>query len=178
MLKQFITKRTITSIHKNINILGMDNNAGGKIIKNMTENISPFSQQLLNIQALSVDYGKLTTFLPFKQEFTGNPKIPSIHGGIIASLLDHTSGFAAWTTLPDTKHVLSTININVNYLLPAPCSGLIAEGSLIHAGNKIITADAKIYTEKEPEKLFAISRATFHINKIPEGVNINDWILK
>ena len=176
MLKQLIPKRTITSIHKNINILGLDNNTGGKIVKNMTENISPFSQQLLDIQVISVDYGKLTTFLPFKPEFTGNPKIPSIHGGIIASLLDHTSGFAAWSTLPDTKHVLSTININVNYLLPAPCVGLIAEGSLIHAGNKIITADAKIYTEEEPEKLLAISRATFHINKIPKGTNIDNWL--
>ena len=51
----------------------------------------------------------------------------------------------------------------------------IQKGILLIQGNKIITADAKIYTEEEPEKLLAISRATFHINKLPKGVNINDW---
>jgi hypothetical protein len=61
-----------------------------------------------------------------RPEFVGNPKLPSLHGGVAAALLDHTAGFTAWTALPDVEHRLSTVNIRIDYLAPATCTNLVA----------------------------------------------------
>ena len=172
-MNKYMLKITYRYYHK---IIGLNKIEGSKLIKNLTENVSPFSKELMGIKVKEVKYGKLITKLPYKNKFVGNTKIHCLHGGIIASLLDHTSGFTEWTVLPNTNYFISTVNININYLFPTPCMDLFAEGIIINKGNKLITTDAKIYTENKPEKILAISRATFNINKLPKGISINNSI--
>ena len=45
--------------------------------------------------------GFLKVRLPFQSHFVGNVAVPAMHGGVVASLIDHVAGFAAWTLLDD-----------------------------------------------------------------------------
>lgn len=57
--------------------------------------------------------------LPFKPELIANLRLPALHGGVTASLIDHCSGLCAWSTLRDPHQTLSTVDIRVDYLSPA-----------------------------------------------------------
>lgn len=72
------------------------------------EGSSKFIKDVLspNIEILHKD--SLTMLLPFKQDFIGNPLIPCLHGGIAASMLDHTACFCATAALEDQDLYLVT----------------------------------------------------------------------
>lgn len=122
-------------------------------------------------------YCTLRLFVPrVDHGIADQPRSLCRHGGVIAALLDHTAGFTAWAALPDLKSRVSTVNLRVDYVAPAPCVDHIAIGTLVHAGNKIITADAIVFPENDPSTLVAIARGTFAVNRLKEGQNISKWI--
>eukprot|EP00038_Savillea_parva_P010546 m.191059 g.191059 ORF g.191059 m.191059 type:complete len:198 (+) comp18228_c0_seq1:242-835(+) len=171
-------------------VLGLPRPQAIAVLQGLVEGISPFARENLGVQLLEVglsagqprsyraseeegsrrtDCGTvredIAIRLPYKESFVGNPQLPCLHGGVIAALLDHTAGFTAWAALPSLKHRVSTVNLRVDYITPAPCTNHVAIGTLVHAGNKIITADAIVFPEDNPDQLVATCRGTFAVNK-------------
>jgi acyl-coenzyme A thioesterase PaaI-like protein len=69
------------------------------------------------IQHLSEN--KASMALEFKEDYIGNLRIPCLHGGVVTTLVDHCSGFCAWSTLRDPSTSVSTVDIRVDFLAPA-----------------------------------------------------------
>lgn len=83
-----------------------------------------------------------------------------VHGGVIATLADITSGFAAYTMVPADHHVV-TGEIKVSYLSPGIGESLRAAGYVIKAGRKIQFCEAEVFAIREgSEKLIAKASAT------------------
>ncbi len=87
--------------------------------------------------------GTLTLAIPYDEKLTNiRPYVdddvrPDIHGGIAASLIDTTGGFALWTELEDSIATnVATINLNVNYLRPAT-GDLEATANVVRVGGTI-----------------------------------------
>lgn len=76
-----------------------------------------------------------------------NP-IGSVHGGVIATLLDSAMGCAVHTTLPAGVGY-TTLEIKVNYVRAAlPTSGtLVTEGVVVHRGRTVATAEGRVVAE-------------------------------
>lgn len=91
-------------------------------------------------------------------EFHYNP-IGSVHGGIIATLIDSATGCAIHTTLPAGK-MYTTLDLKLNYVRPVLAhTGLLrCIGAVIHPGRRVATAEARLIDESD--KLYAHGTAT------------------
>src|SRR5438552_14222199 len=78
-------------------------------------------------------------FAPGEQHY--NP-LGSVHGGIVATLLDSAMGCAVHSTLPRGRFY-TTLEIKVNYVRAVThgLGELRAEGNVIHAGRQAATAE-------------------------------------
>jgi len=71
-----------------------------------------------------------------------------VHGGVTATILDITMGFAAYTLMPVGKGVV-TANISVDYLNPGDGDKIIAIGEVEKPGGRMVFTVGKVYVEKE-----------------------------
>ena len=66
-----------------------------------------------------------------------------VHGGVIATMADHTAGGAA-RSVSGEKEVL-TVEYKINYLRPALGDRLRCTASVLHGGKTVIVAEAFVY---------------------------------
>lgn len=104
-----------------------------------------------------IEKGKVTIFLQ-PQEFHYNP-IGSVHGGVLATLLDTAVGCAVHSTLPAGVGY-TTLEIKVNYVRPVTIkTGRIrCEGMVLSSGSRVATAEGRVFDDNG--KLFAHATTT------------------
>lgn len=78
------------------------------------------------------------------EEFHNNP-LGTMHGGVIATLLDSAMGCVVQSMLP-VGTGYTTLELKVNYLrsVTARTSTLYCEGKIIHVGGRIATAETRL----------------------------------
>lgn len=128
----------------------------------IAERSSKFVSEVLKPRVTVLNKGSVTMLLPFRQDFIGNPLIPCLHGGIAASMLDHVSGICAWSVLDDALKSVSTADLRVDYLNPAPCEDLHFEATTVHLSNKLVRVDSTCWNYNRTKKI-AIGRGLFNI---------------
>jgi uncharacterized protein (TIGR00369 family) len=103
---------------------------------------------LVDVERMSADPGQVTFWLR-PQEFHYNP-IGSVHGGVIATLLDSAAGCSVHSTLPAGVGY-TTLDLSIKYLRPVTMrSGLLrAEGSVLSKGRRTALAEARLLDERE-----------------------------
>ncbi|MCX4482611.1 PaaI family thioesterase [Streptomyces anulatus] len=107
----------------------------------------PSIGRLLGMRFDEVDHGRIVISLDTRPDFA-NP-LGTVHGGIAATLLDSVMGCAVHTTLPAGAGY-TTLELKVNYIRAARTDGqkLTAEGTVIHAGRRVATAEGKVLDEQ------------------------------
>jgi uncharacterized protein (TIGR00369 family) len=102
--------------------------------------------------------------LPFRPEHIGDPHRPALHGGIISTLLDTTGGAAVWSKIePDDK--ISTVDLRVDYLRPAPLETLVCEGHVARIGNRVVVTDMKVFSARDPDRVIATGKAVYNLRR-------------
>ena len=82
-----------------------------------------------------------------------------VHAGVIATMADHTAGYASFTTVTKTLRIL-TVEFKINYLKPAAGPMIICRAKVINNGKKIKVVEAEIFSvSDEKEKL--VSKGMF-----------------
>ena len=111
--------------------------------------------KLLGITASYDAQGNAHLKLPYNPEFDNAAR--SIHGGIIASLLESAGWYAVaaqnegiWTT---------TSQFSIHLLRPARETELLAEGRVVKSGKRILVAEIKVTTPDG--KLIATGSGTY-----------------
>jgi uncharacterized protein (TIGR00369 family) len=77
-----------------------------------------------------------------------------IHAGVMATMADHTAGYAAFTTVPDEYQIL-TIEFKINFLRPAYGDELVCCSRVIREGNKIIISESEVFDRREGKEVLA-----------------------
>jgi uncharacterized protein (TIGR00369 family) len=86
-----------------------------------------------------------------------------VHGGVTATILDITMGFAAYTLMPVGKGVV-TANISIDYLNPGDGDKIIAIGEVEKPGGRLVFTIGKVYVEKDGvRKQIASARAVMAV---------------
>lgn len=92
-----------------------------------------------------------------------------LHGGIMAMLLDTTSGYAA--SLKEdgvTPHPVATVTMTVNYLAPGRTGRVVATARVTGGGRQIVFVDAEL--THADGTILATSTGTFRmLQKHPPG---------
>jgi uncharacterized protein (TIGR00369 family) len=98
---------------------------------------------LLDISINEVSEGRVV-FVAEPSEYHYNP-LGTVHGGVIATLLDSALGCAVQSMLPAGTSY-TTLELKVNYLRPitARTGTVYAEGKIIHVGGRIATAEGRL----------------------------------
>ncbi|MBF0526720.1 MAG: PaaI family thioesterase [Deltaproteobacteria bacterium] len=109
---------------------------------NRIVNDSPFFSLIsMTIQELGLGWSVLEVALAEKhlQPFG------SVHGGVMATVIDAATFWAVYCDLDDPETGLTSIDLKLNYLSPGRSSGrLIARGRQIKLGRSLGYADAEV----------------------------------
>lgn len=99
--------------------------------------------QLLGMQPDVVERGHVAFVCGASARFS-NP-MGTVHGGILATLLDSALGCAVQTVL-DAGQAYTTVSLEVKYLRAVALDAgvLRAEGTVVHAGRRQATAEGRI----------------------------------
>ena len=90
-----------------------------------------------------------------------------VHAGVMATMADHTAGYAAFT-LVDQNHRILTIEFKINYFKPAVGDSVKCRARVIHPGSKILVAESNVYAiAGENEK--HVARATVTLMSVPSS---------
>jgi len=96
-----------------------------------------------------------------------------IHGGVIATMADHTAGGAA-RSVSGEKDVL-TVEFKINYLRPALGDRLRCTATVLRAGKAVIVAEALVYASNAgKEALVAKLTETLFVAENPKARAGND----
>jgi len=118
---------------------------------------SPFIG-FMGMQAVAVDHAKKTfqARLPMRKETERRPGTQQFHGGPIASFIDVVGDFAIGMLVGGG---VPTINLRIDYLVPATGAHLDATATVRRAGKTVAVVDIDVFN---PEgKLVAIGRGTY-----------------
>jgi uncharacterized protein (TIGR00369 family) len=98
----------------------------------------------LGIDRFEAAEGRVTVYMT-ATEFHYNP-IGSVHGGVIATLLDTATGCAIHTTLPVGKGYTS-LDLSTRFLRPVTVASgqLRGEGLVVNRGRTTALAEARLY---------------------------------
>jgi uncharacterized protein (TIGR00369 family) len=131
----------------------------------LMEESSPFNR-LLGIRGESVEAGRVVLLLPVRAEFTGDPRRPALHGGVLSSLIDTAGGAAAWSSLAEGESV-STIDLRVDYLEPGKLRGTLrAEAQLSRRGSRVCHVRVAV---TQDGVLLAEGRGVYSIHRRPDA---------
>lgn len=123
----------------------MSEKPGGKLdwdIQTLEDLIRvPNFHDWMDLRVLAVERGRASILLPYREELIGNPKIPSIHGGILAGLIDLAGGAATFTL---TNAPTPTIDLRIDYVRPALERHTVAEAGIVNAGSTIAFVDVDV----------------------------------
>jgi uncharacterized protein (TIGR00369 family) len=90
-----------------------------------------------------------------------------IHAGVMATMADHTAGYSAFTTVPETMQIL-TIEFKVNFLRPAFGEALICRARVIREGRKIIVSESEVFDVRNGSQV-PVAKAMVTLMAVPQS---------
>lgn len=70
-----------------------------------------------------------------------------IHAGVIATMADHTAGYAAFSLVSDEYRIL-TIEFKINFLEPAYGHELICRSRILREGGQILVGESEVFDQR------------------------------
>ncbi len=96
-----------------------------------------------------------------------------IHAGVMATMADHTAGYAAFTTVPEEFQIL-TIEFKINFLRPACGDGLVCRSRVIREGTQVIISESEVFDQREEGEVLAakalVTLMAVHKDKLKPSV--------
>ncbi len=94
-----------------------------------------------------------------------------IHAGVIATMADHTAGYAAFSLVPEDHRIL-TIEFKINFLQPAYGQTLICKSRILREGGQILVGESEVFDQRRRGEEVLIAKAmvtlrSIHQSKIP-----------
>ncbi len=71
-----------------------------------------------------------------------------IHAGVIATMADHTAGYAAFSLVPEDHRIL-TIEFKINFFQPAYGHTLICKSKILREGGKIHVGESEVFDYRD-----------------------------
>lgn len=121
---------------------------------------SPPAARLMGFGIEAVEHGRVA-FSMQAEEWMANPT-GVVHGGLTSTLLDTVLTLAVQTTLPPERYC-TTVDLHVHFVRGIQPDGgrVLAEGTAVHVGNTIATAEARAHDARG--RLVAHATATLAV---------------
>lgn len=117
------------------------------------------------IQVSHVCHGRFETELKVRKEHAQREGF--VHAGVLATMADHTAGYAAYTLVKADITIL-TIELKINYFKPVVGNRVVCRSKVINHGRRIIVAESELFSCLETEEKM-VSKATVTLMAIPSS---------
>lgn len=115
---------------------------------------------VLGLEVESVTDNVVVARVPYREELVGNPLSGVVHGGVITTLVDQTSGTSVFIVL-DRLEAIVTLDLRIDYLTPAtPGEAIRARAHCYRLTRQIAFVRCDVY-HSDPEDPIATSMSTF-----------------
>jgi uncharacterized protein (TIGR00369 family) len=84
----------------------------------MCQDASLVCREILGVKIHEMEKGRVLLGIKYNSHLSGNPSPESMHGGVIAALIDHAGGFSAWSTIVKVGSFISTVDLRIEYHTP------------------------------------------------------------
>lgn len=120
---------------------------------------------LMGFEPVVVEEGRVI-FAVEPAEYHYNP-IGMVHGGLACTLADSAMGCAVHTMLPAGAGY-TTLELKTNFLrvITVDTGRILCEGTIVHAGGRVATAEARV--TDEADKLYAHATTTCMVFRPPK----------
>ncbi|MCW9033196.1 MAG: PaaI family thioesterase [Rhodospirillales bacterium] len=109
-------------------------------------------------ELVDVQPGLCEIKLPYREELSQQHGF--FHGGVVSTLADNASGYAAFSLMAEGDGVL-TVEFKVNLMAPAVGEFLITRGEVIRAGKTLTVCQSNVFAVKGGiEKHCAVAQVT------------------
>jgi acyl-CoA thioesterase len=126
--------------------------------------------KLLGMQFSWIEQGRVSYALLVEDAHLATPGF--LHGGVVTTILDATMGAGAMTLVADEWKVVSTIEMNVNFLKPGLLgTKLEAVSEVVRKGKGVIFMKATL--RNEDNAILAVANGSFY----PFGAEKAGYIL-
>ena len=119
---------------------------------------------LIGFELELIEPGETAGTLILKEEHQQQTGL--VHGGVTATLADVVAGFAAYTLVPETHHVV-TAELNVNYLHPGMGHRLRAKGRVVKSGSMINFCESEVWCDNDGESLLIAKASAIMVTVLP-----------
>jgi uncharacterized protein (TIGR00369 family) len=103
--------------------------------------VSPF-QRWLGLVVDEVEDGRVAIGVDWREEFVSNPQSRTMHGGVLASLIDLGGLYAI---LSAGATATATVDLRVDYHRPASGERIRSVSQIIKLGSKVSSAGTEIF---------------------------------
>jgi len=94
-----------------------------------------------------------------------------VHAGLIATMADHTAGYASFSLVPPDRRIL-TVEYKINFLSPASGDYLECRSRVLKSGKTLLVTESDVYAVRgDKEALVAkalLTMAAVPQDKVPE----------
>lgn len=98
----------------------------------------------LGLEVEAVEEGWLRMSVPYDEKLANLDAAGTVHGGVVATLIDTASGHVLRTTFEDPASVgMSTVEVNARYVRPAR-DDLVATAEVVRAGGSVGVTDVVV----------------------------------
>jgi uncharacterized protein (TIGR00369 family) len=121
----------------------------------------------LGYSGMSVEDGRVVFTMPAR-EYHYNP-LGTVHGGVLATLLDTATGCAVHSTLP-AGFGYTSLDLTTKFLRPVTVASgtLRCEGTVINRGRTTALSEARLYDEADRLVAYATSSCMiFDLSQAP-----------
>ena len=106
--------------------------------------------------------------MPYRDELIGSPRLPALHGGTVASLLELAMQFEVLIAEAQTR-IPYPVDFSIDYWRSAAAADCLCRCRLIRSGRRIAQVQAECWQD-DPDRPIAFARADFLLRAV-EGDN-------
>ena len=104
------------------------------------------------MEAVLVEPGRVDARLRIRPEHRQQDGFT--HAGVMATIADHTAGYAAYTLVPEDHRIL-TIEFKINMLRPVVGEEILCRGQVIKPGRRILVCESEVFDQRPDGSVLA-----------------------
>lgn len=89
-----------------------------------------------------------------------------VHAGVIATMADHTAGYASFSLVPPDRRIL-TVEYKINFLVPASGDYLECQSRVIKPGKTLLVTESEVYVVKNDTEAL-VAKAMLTMAAVPQ----------
>jgi uncharacterized protein (TIGR00369 family) len=118
----------------------------------------------IGLTPVSLEPGKFITRLRLEKRHLQQDGFA--HAGVIATMADHTAGYATYSLVPEGQRIL-TIEYKINFLRPVTGEFLKCRAWVVKPGKQILITEAEVYSIKGDVETL-VAKAMHTMTSVPE----------